>query len=52
MYYKYVAGTLQNDHHIGTDGTVVLADGNLLVWQFKEETRADHDLRKRLLKLR
>lgn len=35
----------------GTDGTVVLADGNLLVWQFKEETRADHELRKLLLKL-
>ena len=35
----------------GTNGTVVLADGNLLVWQFKEETRADHELRKLLLKL-
>ena len=35
----------------GTHGTAVLADGNLLVWQFKEETRADHELRKLLLKL-
>ena len=35
----------------GTDGTVVLADGNLLVWRFKEETQADTDLRARLLNL-
>ena len=30
---------------------MVLADGNLLVWQFKEEVQADTDLRAQLLNL-
>ena len=32
----------------GTDGTAVLADGNLLEWRFRDETSADDDIRERL----
>jgi predicted dehydrogenase len=32
----------------GSDGTAVLADGNLLQWQFREETARDAEIRQRL----
>lgn len=32
----------------GTDGTAVLADGNLLVWQFRNESDEDQRIRERL----
>jgi UDP-N-acetyl-2-amino-2-deoxyglucuronate dehydrogenase len=35
----------------GTDGTAVLADGNLLEWRFRDETAQDDDIRRRLLQL-
>lgn len=35
----------------GTDGTAVLADGNLLKWRFRDETPADAAVRERLLRL-
>ena len=35
----------------GTDGTAVLADGNLLHWAFREETADDEAVRARLLQL-
>jgi predicted dehydrogenase len=35
----------------GTDGTAVLADGNLLHWAFREETAHDDAVRARLLQL-
>jgi len=35
----------------GTDGTAVLADGQLLFWQFMHETATDNDIRQRLLRL-
>jgi predicted dehydrogenase len=35
----------------GSDGTAVLADGNLLEWRFRDETAADQALRERLLRL-
>ncbi len=35
----------------GTDGTAVLGDGNLLVWQFRHETPEDNVIRERFLSL-
>jgi predicted dehydrogenase len=35
----------------GTDGTAVLADANLLFWQFRDETEADEAIRKQYLSL-
>ncbi|MDH3605131.1 MAG: Gfo/Idh/MocA family oxidoreductase, partial [Candidatus Tectomicrobia bacterium] len=35
----------------GTDGTAVLAEGNLLFWQFREETDADRTIRDTYLSL-
>ncbi len=35
----------------GTDGTAVLADNNLLVWQFRNETAGDDAIRQRYLAL-
>ena len=33
----------------GTDGTAVLADGDLLFWQFRDETPADDEERPELI---
>lgn len=35
----------------GSDGTAVLADNNLLVWQFREESAEDDDIRAKYLSL-
>jgi UDP-N-acetyl-2-amino-2-deoxyglucuronate dehydrogenase len=35
----------------GTDGSAVLADNNLLVWQFRDENSRDEEIRKRLVAL-
>ena len=35
----------------GTDGTAVLADGNLLHWAFRDESDVDEEIRERLLHL-
>jgi len=35
----------------GTDGTAVLADTNLLVWRFREESEGDEEIRERYLAL-
>lgn len=35
----------------GTEGTAVLADGDLLFWQFRTETLEDNAIRQRLLRL-
>jgi UDP-N-acetyl-2-amino-2-deoxyglucuronate dehydrogenase len=35
----------------GTNGTAVLADANLLFWQFRDETEADEAIRKQYLGL-
>jgi len=35
----------------GSDGTAVLADGNLLQWQFRQESPEDQQIRERLMQL-